>query len=195
MSVRDFTNKHAVQILATQSRRADIGSTELCKIHFEMGKLLAYEMLDEFELAETEIEHVQGTRTGVELAAKNDLVIVVLMRAGLYAAEGVRSVFADSHFVLYSESDKLEIDLEHKTVIVVDAVINTGKTIVEVVDHLKKGKAKKIIVATLVMQKEAVQLADKYANVLFYALRISENKYVGKGGTDTGNRLFNTIVK
>ena len=43
------------------------------------------------------------------------------------------------------------------------------------------------------MRKEAKYITDKYPNISFYALRISENKYTGKGGTDTGNRLFNTM--
>lgn len=190
MRVKDFTNKKAVQLLATQSRRTDISSTELCKIHFEMGKFLAYEMLEDFELSETEIQHVQGIKTGVELADKNNIVIFALMRAGLYAAEGVRSVFTDSQFFPVTEIENS--DLENKIIIIVDAVINTGKSIEKAIEHLRKSKPRKIFVATLIMQKDALHLSEKYSDIYFYALRVSENKYVGKGGTDTGNRLFNT---
>lgn len=195
MAIKDFTNKNAVQLLATQSRRTDISSTELCKIHFEMGKLLAYEMLDEFELAETKIQHVQGIKQGVELADKNKIVIFALMRAGLYSAEGIRSVFADSQFFPITEITTDKNEIKNKIIIIVDAVINTGNSIVKVIEHLQINKPKKIFVATLIMQKDALQLADKYPDIYFYALRISENKYVGKGGTDTGNRLFNTTTK
>jgi len=188
--VREFTDKNAVQLLATQSRRTDISSMELCKIHFEMGKYLAYQMLDEFELTETEIKHVQGIKTGSELADKSNIVIFALMRAGLYAAEGVRSVFTDSQFFPVTEIDNN--DLENKIIIVVDAVINTGKSIEKAIEHLRRCKPRKIIVATLIMQKDAIHLSEKYSEIYFYALRVSENKYVGKGGTDTGNRLFNT---
>lgn len=191
MAIREFTNKNAVQLLATQSRRTDISSTELCKIHFEMGKYLAYQMLDEFEMTETEIKHVQGIKTGSELSHKNGIVIFALMRAGLYAAEGVRSVFTDSQFFPVMEIEKN--DLESKIVIIVDAVINTGKSIEKAIEHLQKSKPRKIFVATLIMQKDALHLSEKYSDIYFYALRVSENKYIGKGGTDTGNRLFNTI--
>ena len=189
--VRDFTNKNIVKLLATQSRRTDISSTELCKIHFEMGKFLAYQILDEFELTETEIKHVQGVKTGSELADKNDIVIFALMRAGLYAAEGVRSVFTDSQFFPVAEIDNK--DLENKIIIIVDAVINTGRSIEKAIEHLLKIKPRKIFVATLIMQKDALIISEKYSDIYFYALRVSENKYVGKGGTDTGNRLFNTM--
>jgi uracil phosphoribosyltransferase len=194
MAVKDFTNKKAVQLLATQSRRVDVDSLDLCKIHFEMGKLLAYEMLEEFELSETEIQHVQGIKKGMELANKNNIVIFALMRAGLYTAEGVRSVFKESQFIPLNEVETDKNDLENKIIIVVDAVINTGKSMVKVIEHLQRKKPKKIFIATLIIQNEALQLADKHENISFYALRISENKYVGKGGTDTGNRLFNTIT-
>jgi uracil phosphoribosyltransferase len=192
MRLKEFTYKKAVQLLATQSRRADISSTELCEIHFEMGKFLAYEMLEEFELTETEIQHVQGIKTGVELADKSNIVIFALMRAGLYAAEGVRSIFTDSQFFLHSNIEEINVDLENKIVIIVDAVINTGKSIEKIIKQLQKHNAKRIIIATLIFQKDASYLADKYPYIQFYALRISENKYVGIGGTDTGNRLFNT---
>jgi len=192
MKVKDFTSKNAVQLMATQSRRADISSTELCKIHFEMGKFLAYEMLDDFELTETEIQHVQGIKQGVKLTDQNNIVIFALMRAGLYSAEGIRSVFTESQFFPVNESVANENNLKDKTIIIVDAVINTGKSITKIIEHLQKNEPRRIFVATLIMQKEALQLADKYPDIYFYTLRISENKYVGKGESDTGNRLFNT---
>jgi uracil phosphoribosyltransferase len=191
MPIHHFTNINAVQLLATQSRRTDISSLELCRIHFEMGKYLSYQMLDEFELTETEIKHVQGIRIGKELSKKNNIIIFAMMRAGLYAAEGVRSVFSDCQFYPVNQIDNN--DLENKTIIVVDAVINTGKSIEKAIEHLLKSKPEKIFVATLIMQNDALYLTEKYSDIYFYALRLSKNKYLGKGGTDTGNRLFNTI--
>ena len=32
----------------------------------------------------------------------------------------------------------------------------------------------------------------RHKEVTFLALRVSDNKYTGRGGTDTGHRLFNT---
>lgn len=193
MAIQDFTNKNAVQLLATQSRRTDISSTELCKIHFEMGKFLAYEILDEFTLKEIQIQHVQGVRKGMELDKKDKVVILAIMRAGLYAAEGVRSVFSDSQFILDSEAANVSIDWKDKVVIIVDAVINSGKTVLKVIEGFHKFTPKKIIVATLILQKEAMRIVEENPDISFYALRISENRYVGKGEADTGNRLFNTI--
>lgn len=192
MSFTHFTSKKAAQLLATQSRRADISATTLCNIHVEMGKLMAYEMLEEFELTSIEIQHVQGVKSGVDIVNKDRIVILPLMRAGLYAAEGIRSVFIDSHFIVADNITNTTYDFTNQTIIVVDAVINTGKSIENVLQTLLTFNVNKIIVVTLILQKEALQLTQKYPAISFYALRISENKYVGTKGTDTGNRLFNT---
>lgn len=191
MPIHEFTDRIAAQLLANTSRKSNINSVELCRNHFEMGKYLAYHMLEEFELEETEIRHVQGIKKGVQLANRNDIVIVPLMRAGLYAAEGIRTVFNHSQFILQEEDLP---DLQDKIVIIVDAVINTGRSMLQMIEKTRGMGVKKVFVATLVMQKEALSLVGKYPEIAFYALRVSENKYVGKGGTDTGNRLFNTFV-
>lgn len=193
MNVKDFSQKKAHIYLATQSRRADLKPLELGKIHFEMGCMLGYELLEEFEFTTIEIQHVQGVRKSLDLAAKDQIVIVAMMRAGLYAAEGVRHVFNESAFVLYNRPEDLGNNLTGKKVILIDSVINTGKSIQKTIDILIKLRVSKIFVATLVMQSEATFLARKYPMVAFYAFRVSKNKYVGKGGTDTGNRLFGTI--
>ncbi|MBC6479419.1 MAG: hypothetical protein GDA56_18235 [Hormoscilla sp. GM7CHS1pb] len=193
MSIKSFSTEIAVQLLATKSRQADLSSIELCNVHFEMGKLLAYKMLEDFPVTEISIRHVQGIRQGVELAQKDDFVIVSMMRAGLYAAEGIRSVFSNGGFILYSSPEDLVQNLNGKIIILVDSVINTGKSIERVVTEIKSQNPAKIVVATLVMQQDTTKLADQYREIDFYALRFSANKYVGKGATDTGNRLFNTI--
>ena len=191
MPVKDFTGKNAVMMLATRSRRVDISTVELCKVHFEMGRYLAYQILDEFEMKRVDIMHVQGLREGFELADKSDITILSVMRAGLYAAEGIRSVFPESCFVLSPEE---QAHFKDRIVIVVDAVINTGRSIREVIDVVMKASPRKIIIATLILQKDAVERVNEFQNITTYALRISGNKYVGKGETDTGNRLFNTFI-
>lgn len=195
MALKHYTEKNAVQLLATQSRRTDINSLELCNVHYEMGKYLAYQMLDDFKLHEIDIQHVQGVKKGKALINKEQIAIISMMRSGLYAAEGVRSIFSESMFIIESADIKsicTKYEMGNKTVIVIDAVINTGKTIKTVLDTLIINKCSRIIVATLLMQNEALSLADLYKDVSFYVLRVSENKYVGKGKSDTGNRLFNT---
>ena len=192
MALKEFTNRKAVQLLATQSRRTAIEALELCDLHFEMGKLLAYEMLEDFELCDIEIKHVQGIKKGKAIVNSRDIVVVALLRAGLFAAQGIRSVFKECQFNLYEQFSETENDFNGKTVIIVDAVINTGKSMEKAVKHIQAKDPKKIIIATLILQKEAIGLCEKHPNIEIFALRVSENKYTGSGSTDTGNRLFNT---
>jgi uracil phosphoribosyltransferase len=194
MNFKDFTQSKASQVLSTQARRADLPALELTALHFQMGQYLAYQILEDFELADCEITHVQGNRQGIEIADKEDICVMALLRAGLYAADGIRSIFKYGAYFLES-NDAAETDRKyafaHKTLIVVDAVINTGRSIKKVLNILRDAKCKRIVVATLVMHEDAKQLALDFPDVHFYALRVSGNKYKGTGGTDTGNRLFN----
>lgn len=193
MKVREYTNNNAAKLLATKSRKTDVDSLELCKTHFEMGRFLGYQVLEEFQLTKIDINHVQGIKTGFELSDENSVIIFGLMRAGLYVAEGLRSIFSKCQFLLGENFETDKINLNNKIVIVADAVINTGRSIERIIQQLQDTNVKRVFIVTLVMQKEAMFLSDKYPNIFFYALRVSDNKYVGKGTTDTGNRLFNTF--
>ena len=64
----------------------------------------------------------------------------------------------------------------------------------ELAQSVNQSLALAIFVVTGVMQKEAAERLPKaFPKARFLALRVSENKYTGKGGTDTGNRLFGTM--
>lgn len=97
-----------------------------------------------------------------------------------------------------------DVTAEHMTgittVLLVDAVVNTRKSVVEYVQHLKQTRPDlRIVVLAGTVQKEAVSgqrtltiLLRGYKDVSLVALRLSENKFTGTRSTDTGNRLFNT---
>ncbi|KAJ5114524.1 hypothetical protein NUU61_000283 [Penicillium alfredii] len=57
-----------------------------------------------------------------------------------------------------------------------------------------------IVVVARVVQDQAVAVGSnlmqeltRYPRLGMVALRVSANKYTGRGTTDTGNRLFNTV--
>lgn len=87
---------------------------------------------------------------------------------------------------------------DQKTVILVDSVVNSGKTVVEFVRHIRKLHATiRILVVAGVIQADSLAPGGALAQVPttdigFISLRLSGNKFTGKGTTDTGNRLFNT---
>jgi Phosphoribosylpyrophosphate synthetase len=143
----------------------------------------------------------------------NEFVVIIMMRAGLFFGTGMADSL-DCTIITLDEKNDIEWNtpskeysnkfieryskqLIGKTVIIADAVINTGKTINEICNHLGQYSSD-IIIATNVIQSEAQKL---FENAKIYAVRISENKFEGgkvskqrEGrGPDTGDRLFKTM--
>lgn len=195
MVLKHYTDKNAIQLLSTQSRRMDITPFQLCQIHFELGKYLAYEIAEEFNLEEYDIQHPQGIRKGKKLN-EDEISILSIIRAGNYASEGIRYVFQNSaYYQTFANIDNIP-SLKNKSIIIVDSVINTGNTIRPLLNKLLSQNVKKVIVACLVIPKKtAIEIEHEYPDVHFYAARVSENSYVGTGKSDTGNRLFGTYKK
>jgi hypothetical protein len=85
-------------------------------------------------------------------------------------------------------------------VILVDSVVNEGMRIRRAIGHVDSlllpcGPKPRLFVLTGVMQaKSSSTLPAQFPRIRFLTLRVSENKYSGQGGTDTGNRLFGTIA-
>ena len=80
-----------------------------------------------------------------------------------------------------------------------DSVINTGRSIMRIIDEIKKhNPGIDVIIAANVIQNEAVEFFKEY---LVFATRLSKNSFVGvnqskqtgKTGPDTADRLFNLI--
>jgi uracil phosphoribosyltransferase len=205
VTLYQYTDKNAIQLLATQSRRTDITPYELASVHLEMGKYLAYQIAEEIPLEDVEISHPQGTAIGKRIQNEKDLLIFTFMRAGVYIGDGIRSLFQNApYYHIYSKRGqgitdedwtRLELPpLQDKVIILADSVINTGESMRPVIKQLQMETPKKIIVACSVMPIEtANKMESEFPDVNFYTIRVSTNSYVGKGKTDTGNRLFGTF--
>jgi len=196
----------AACILAAQSRRSDVSGPALQEVHVQIGRFLADKLLDDVGPCglltdEASFSHVQGTAFYGMVASEN-VLIVPLMRGGEPMSRGVYQSFPRAHLIHYNNDDaqssnSLESVLtssQIKDVIIVDSVVNEGRSVRQTLASLNDKQRKlRIYVLTAVMQYNAsLQLPKEFPHVQFLALRISENKYTGKGGTDTGNRLFGT---
>ena len=188
----------AVKIISTQSRRADLSPVLLEEIHRKLGRLLSYEFVNTLELEQVEINHVQGRKWGTGISSQDFTLIMVIMRSGLYVAEGFREIL-DSHSRLefvYNKNDVLDIcskyNLPVTNIVIVDSVINTGKSISDVLDELPSCRSLTVVCQVMYSgfaKSDYVQNSSTY----FITCRISDNFYVGSGKTDTGNRLFGHI--
>ena len=197
------TERTAAKLLATPMRDAAVAGPSLREAHRRVGHYLAIEDLaNVIGIEQCPIQHVQGqTTSGYQLLHEKQTTIVALMRGGEPMALGVNDAFPGAMFVHASDPKNLQPHhLEGQiTVILVDSVVNTGKTIVEFVQHVRKLHATiRIVVVAGVVQAQCITEANfrqalaPYGKVHLIALRTSETKFTGSGTTDTGNRLFNT---
>ena len=73
-------------------------------------------------------------------------------------------------------------------------MINTGATLIPTINQIEEFNPSKIIASSLVMPDTTMdEMKTNFPQIYFYIARISKNKYVGKGKTDTGNRLFGIL--
>ncbi|KAF2011554.1 hypothetical protein BU24DRAFT_486265 [Aaosphaeria arxii CBS 175.79] len=198
------TSKRAAQLLATATRDASIAGPALRQAHQRVGWYLATEYISQvIGLKECDIQHVLGSASsGHRLQYEKETTIIALMRAGEPMALGVSEAFPLAMFVQAECQDNIRHHhLEsQKQVLLVDSVINSGKTIVEFVEAIRKVKADiKIVIVSGVVQAQCLQSDSNlykalvgHRNISLVALRHSDTKFTGSGATDTGNRLFNT---
>ena len=199
----DATNRTAAKLLMTPTRDAGVAGPALRTAHGNVGWYLATEFVtDIIGLEEHDIPHVQGHQTkGHRLRHEQQTIIIALMRGGEPMAFGVSSAFPLAMFVHATEPSDIKTHHVRKrhNVLLVDSVVNSGKSVVEFIRHIRSLDATiRIIVVAGTVQAKSLsegpfsQTLEQDTNLNLVALRLSENKFTGSGSTDTGNRLFNT---
>ncbi len=200
------TDTEAAKLLATPMRNSAVAGPELREAHRRVGRHLATTFVaDIVGLEQPPIQHVLGRQTrGYQLRHEAKTTIVALMRGGEPMASGVNDAFPLAMFVHAKDADDIKLHhLEGQiTLILVDSVINTGKSIFGFIEHVRSIHAtiRIVVVAGVVQDKcvsgsnggSLIQKLAPYARVHIVTLRISETCFVGSRQTDTGNRLFNT---
>lgn len=155
-------------LIAITKSDSGISGPQLAKAHMELGRLLA--------------EQMKGFDP-------KDTTIVAMLRGGIFFAEGMYFAL-NCEFQTYDPKQEVFIRPKTKNVIVVDSVINTGKTIQNILST-------DMYVACCVINEKAVPVFDKQ----LFTVRVSKNSYVGKEvkkqsgnvGPDTTMRLFNLL--
>lgn len=131
--------------------------------------------------------------------------VLILMRAGLNFGLGIADTLeknnykVEIHFI-YDDKVTNEVldNLIGKQVIIVDAVINSGKSVVTILEQLPITERSQCKVFTTVIPSRSL---DKIKIPNLYAIRLSNNQYKGSKvlkvrngiGPDTGDRLFGTL--
>ena len=160
-------NEEIDRLISVTKSGSGISGPELSKAHMRLGELIAENM--DFPV--------------------NDTTIVAIMRGGIFFAEGIYFRLG-CRFMLYDPKHEGFVRPETKNIILVDSVINTGKTIRGILSP-------DMTVACCVINEEAVPLFERQ----LYTVRVSSNSFVGgevkeqRGniGPDTTMRLFNLL--
>lgn len=201
MPLTHYTARHLVRLLATDTRRTDTTPHELTRSHVALGRFLAGELVERLALESCDIQHPQGVRQGWRIADEPEIALVVFMRAGLYVAEGVREVLRSASILHVSPRRNAGLDddelaalasLSPRTCVLLDAVVNTGASLEPILGQLSARGLRTFVLSLVSPIPTAERLAQTWPDVHFLFARVSENQYIGKGSTDTGNRLFGT---
>lgn len=161
-------NDRVKKLIAVTKSNSGISGPALAKAHMELGELLG----EKFSCFDPD-----------------DTTIVAMLRGGLFFAEGLYFKLG-CKFQVYDPKRETFIRPKTRNVILVDSVVNTGKTIRDILEP-------DMFVACCVINQKAVPLFDKQ----LYTVRVSENSFVGSEvlqqegnkGPDTTMRLFNLI--
>lgn len=161
-------NDRINKLISITKSDSGISGPELAQAHMELGKLLGESIKADFD---------------------EDTTIVAMLRGGIFFAEGMYFALG-CKFMTFDPKNETYKRPDTSKVILVDSVVNTGKTIEEIIDD-------STYIACCVINENAV---DRFKKNLM-TIRISHNSYVGSNvktqqgmvGPDTTMRLFNQI--
>ncbi len=161
-------NNKIKKLIALTKSDSGISGPQLAMAHMELGKELGSQMKD---------------------FAPDDTTVVAMLRGGIFFAEGIYFSLG-CKFQTYDPKHEPFLRPETKNVILVDSVINTGKTILDILEP-------DMFVACCVINEKAVAFFEDQ----LYTVRISKNSFVGSDtrkqtgnkGPDTTMRLFNLL--
>lgn len=192
MAVYHATELNASKLITSSTRDATVFGSRLRDAHRHMGSYLAHTLVaDLIGIESFEIAHTQDTLTlGSRPFNENQTLVVALMRGGEPMALGVSDAYPLACFLHANTSEDVTIEYltGMQTILLVDSVVNSGKTIVEFVEHIRQKDASiRIVVVAGVDQKEAVSPGGSLelslppnANISLVFLRLSENRYTGR---------------
>lgn len=135
---------------------------------------------------------------------KHYFVVAILMRAGLPFGMGIADELErlghDVAIYFIDEHTKNEwiVTIEHKILIIADAVVHSGQSIQEIMVQLPSHIQQNTIVATTVIPMNSL---SNFTSWNIMTVRVSQNHYEGAKirhienglGPDTGDRLFGTL--
>lgn len=193
---------------------ADLRSAELQKdrLRFRknlerLGTLMAYELSKTLSFKPTSIQ--TPLKEAKVYLPKEDIVLISILRAALPFVDGFLEIFdkADVGFIgaWRKEGKTIEValdytaapDLTGKTLILVDPMLATGKSLVAALNQiLKNGKPNKVYICSVISAPEGITYVENSINMDFemwtWAVdeKLNEQSYIVPGLGDAGDLSF-----
>lgn len=155
------------RLISITKSNSGISGPQLAKAHIRLGELLAQAM---------------------DLPAE-ETTVIAMMRGGIFLAQGIYFQLG-CKFQTYDPKHETFVRPKTKHVIIADSVINTGKTIKDILEPDMQ------IACGVINEKAVGQFEEQ-----LFAVRVSNNAFVGSNvsvqngnkGPDTTMRLFNQL--
>ena len=174
-----------------------------------LGSILAYEMSKRLNYSNREIQTPLSKTS--QPALNEQPVLISIMRAAMPFFEGIQTSFdhADCGFVgayrarEFAESNKIESDyfavpnLEGKTVVLIDPMLASGRSIVTTIEKLKPyGKPKEIVLMALIAAPEGIKYIEENVgkDLSLWCIAVDEKlndkAYIVPGLGDAGDLAY-----
>lgn len=193
----------------TRLRDKKTSHSEFREIVDRLSSFLAYECSKDIKTVPRKIHTPLAPYIGKQISG--EIVLVPILRAGLGLINGFLNLMPTArvaHIGLYRNEETLEPieyyfkfptlkNISSATVIILDPMLATGGSVCAAIDKLKKKKARKIIVASIVSAPEGISMVHtNHPNVKIITCALDKklNKvgYIVPGLGDAGDRIFGT---
>lgn len=177
----DFNSEQIAELISICKSDSGSMGTKLRNAHYELGKRLVQNYKNLFS---------------------SQCCIISFMRSAIPFSFGLAEIL-DCPILFYDSKDSDFFDrnkeiVNNKHVLFVDAVINTGKGMLDAISQ-SRASSKDIKILSNVLCDKAI---EKFTSYEVFTVRVSKNsfkgekvlKQIGNKGPDTGDRLFRTFL-
>ena len=197
-----------IQHKVSMMRMKETNTKDFRELANEISLLMAYEVTRDLPLESKEIE-TPICKTKANFVAGRSIGVVPILRAGLGMVDGILTLVPNAkvgHIGLYRDPEthmpveyycKLPVDVQDRTLIVVDPMLATGGSAVAAIDFIKQRGCKDIKLMNLLAAPEGVKaVMDAHPDVDIYVAaldeKLNDHAYIVPGLGDAGDRLFGT---
>lgn len=204
-------NNPLAKYYLTLLRRKDTPPTQFREIVKKMGFVIGYEIAKDLEWSNIFVETTLGRAEGVEPG--KPIYIVGVLGASIPMMHGIweampwaglgivatRRKLRDRGIEVEVYYERLPDDMSPFVTVAVDPMLASGRTMVKVVDELRKRGSRKILVATIIASKPGLEhFSEHFPRIPIYTVDVdpvlTKEYYIVPGIGDAGDRSLSADI-